>query len=109
MVHDQKHAESDAELGPLPNYDLGAVPNGALQGPPTQSLPLIEFAAMTRHSCLRAKDEAAVAAMQGASEAEPVPLLVGTPAVRHHEAAVAAMTRATPGQGRSIVQSRTLP
>ena len=128
----EQHAKANAEVGPRPNYYLGAVPNGALHGPPTQclreerakttfqagvatphraqtvSLSVIDRAAVTRHRCTRAKDEAAVAAMQGASEAEPVPLLVGKPAMPNHEAAVAAMKRATPGQGRSILPLRTL-
>ena len=112
---EERHAKANAEVGPRPNYDLGAVPNGA---PPqclreertkttfqagvatphraqTVSLSLLDRATVTRHRCARTKDEAAVAAMQWDSEAEPVPLLVGKPAMPHHEAAVAAMKRAS--------------
>ena len=132
--------EANAEVTSLPNDDLGAVPNGALQGPPTRThpeergrrdgrvtgvreegarttieagvatpyratplpLPLRRPAAVTKHTSAVANHEAAVAAMQGASDADPLPLLVGEPAMPHHEAAVAAMKGATPGQTRSI-------
>ena len=116
----EPHAKANAEVGPWPNYDLGAVPNGA---PPqclreektkttvqagvatphraqTVSLYLRDRATVTRHRCARTKDEAAVAAMQGASEAEPLPLLVGRPVMPHHEAAMAAKERATSEQTR---------
>ena len=115
----EQHVKANAEVGPWPNYYLGAVPNGALQGPPTQylleertkttfqagvatphraqtvSLSLLDRATVTRHRCARTKNETAVAAMQGASEAESLPLLVGGPAMPHHGAAVAAEERAT--------------
>ena len=104
------HAAAHAEVGALPIYDLGALPSSALQGPATQAhreemaktvfLSLIGFAARTTRRSTRTQDHAAVAAMQGASEAEPVPLLVGESAMPHHKAAVGAMQGATPGHRR---------
>ena len=136
----------EAEVSSLPNDDLGAVPNGALQGPPTRAhreergrrdgrvtrvreegarttieagvatphradslpLPLRRPVAVTKHTSAVANHEAAVAAMQGASDAEPLLLLVGEPAMPHHEAAVAAMKGAIPRQSLSIWPLRTL-
>ena len=69
-------------------------------------LPMRE-AAIQKHEAAVAHPDAAVAAMQGASEAEPVPF-VGKPSMPHHEAAVAAMERSTRGQGRSLLPLRTL-
>ena len=127
----EQHAKANAEVGPWPNYYLGAVPNGALQGPPTQclreertkttfqagvatphrgqtvSLSLLDRTTVTRHRCTRTKDEAAVAAMQGASEAEPLPLLVGRPAMPHHGAAVAAEERAPSEETQLILPLRS--
>ena len=132
-----------AEVTPWPNEDLAAVPNGAIQGPPSRThleergrrdgrvtgvreegaratieagvatpyradslpLPLRRPAAVTKHTFAVANHEAAVAAMQGASVAIPLPLLLlGEPAL---EAAVAAMKGATPGPPRSMSRLRT--
>ena len=124
---EEPHAKADAEVGPRPNYDMGAVPNGAPpqclreesakstceagaatpHRPQNVSFSLVDRATVTRHRCARTKNETAVAAMQGASEAEPLPLLVGKPEMPHHEAAVAAMERATSEQTRWNLPLRT--
>ena len=114
-----------AEVTPWPNEDLAAVPNGAIQGPPSRThleergvreegarttleagiatpyradplpLPLRRLAAVPKHTSAIVKHEAAVAAMQGAGVPDPLPLLISE---HHHEVAVATMQGATPGQ-----------
>ena len=114
-----------AEVTPLPNEDLPAVPNGAIQGPPSRThleergvreegarttleagvatpyradplpLPLRRLAAVPKHTSATVNHEAAVAAMQGAGVPDPLPLLISE---HHHEVAVATMQGATPGQ-----------
>ena len=114
-----------AEVTPLPNEDLAAVPNGAIQGPPSRThleergvreegarttleagvatpyradplpLPLRRLAAVPKHTSATVNHEAAVAAMQGAGVPDPLPLLISE---HHHEVAVATMQGATQGQ-----------
>ena len=114
-----------AEVTPLPNEDLAAVPNGAIQGPPSRThleergvreegarttleariatsyradslpLPLRRLAAVPKHTSGIMNHEAAVAAMQGAGVPDPLPLLISE---HHHEVAVATMQGARPGQ-----------
>ena len=102
-----------AEVTPLPNEDLPAVPNGAIQGPPSRThleergvreegarttleagiatpyradplpLPLRRLAAVPKHTSATVNHEAAVAAMQGASVASPLSLPLRDTAVTH--------------------------
>ena len=114
-----------AEVTPLPNEDLAAVPNGAIQGPPSRThleergvreegarttleagvatpyradplpLPLRRLAAVPKHTSGIMNHEAAVAAMQGAGVPDPLPLLISE---HHHEVAVATMQGARKGK-----------
>ena len=114
-----------AEVTPLPNEDLAAVPNGAIQGPPSRThleergvreegarttleawiatpyradplpLPLRRLAAVPKHTSATVNHEAAVAATHGVGVPDPLPLLISE---HHHEVAVATMQGARPGQ-----------
>ena len=114
-----------AEVTPLPNEDLAAVPNGAIQGPPSRThleergvreegarttleagvappyradplpLPLRRLAAVPKHTSGIMNHEAEVAAMQGVGVPDPLPLLISE---HHHEVAVATMQGARKGK-----------
>ena len=91
----EKGARATIEAGVATPYRADSLP-----------LPLRRPAAVTKHTFAGANHEAAVAAMQEASVADPLPLLLGEPAVTH-EVAVAAMKGATPGRPRSMSRLRT--
>ena len=80
-----------AEVTPWPNEDLPAVPNGAIQGPPSRT-HLEERG--VREEGARTTLEAGVATPYRA-DLFPFPLLISE---HHHEVAVATMQGATPGQ-----------
>ena len=101
--------EANADVTPLTNDDLGAVPKtnvGALQGPPTRTHP----EERGRPRCLRVtgvREKGARATIEARvatphrQDSLPLPLLLlGDPARTRLEAAVAAMRGATPGRPR---------
>ena len=90
-------AASEAGVASQPQWDMQ-------RASVTESRPLplpLRLAAVTTQEAAVANHEAAVAAMQGASVAISLPLLLlGEPARTRLEAAVAAMRGATPGRPR---------